>query len=97
MAYRTREPEITIPLRLPAVETRTSAVIQNSPAGPNTRLADAEATEVYARAYNQSADSRRFYEFLKSMETLEKTVDEETRFLLSTDGDFYRFLEGSGR
>ena len=59
--------------------------------------ADAEATEIYAQAYNQSADARRFYEFLKSMETLEKTVDAETRFLLSTDGDFYRFLEGSGQ
>ncbi len=59
--------------------------------------ADAEATEIYARAYNQSADSRRFYEFLKSMETLENTVDDETRFLLSTDGDFYRFLESSGQ
>ncbi len=58
--------------------------------------ADAQATEIYARAYNQSADSRSFYEFLKSMDTLEKTVDADTRFLLSTDGDFYRFLEGSG-
>ncbi len=59
--------------------------------------ADARATEIYAQAYNQSADSRRFYEFLKTMETFEKTVDAETRFLLSTDGDFYRFLEGSGQ
>jgi membrane protease subunit HflC len=58
---------------------------------------DAEATEIYARAYNQSQDSRRFYEFLKSMETLESTVDADTRLLLSTDSDFYRFLEGSGQ
>ncbi len=57
--------------------------------------ADAEATEIYARAYNQSADSRRFYEFLKSMETFEKTVDSETWLILSTDGDFYRYLEKS--
>ena len=59
--------------------------------------ADAEATDVYARAYNQSADSRRFYEFLKTMETFEATVDPETLLLLSTDGDFYRFLKGSGQ
>ncbi len=58
--------------------------------------ADAEATEIYARAYNQSADSRRFYEFLKSMETFEKTVDPDTWLVLSTDGDFYRFLKRSG-
>ena len=59
--------------------------------------ADAEAIEIYARAYNQSADSRSFYEFLKTMETFEMTVDQDTWLLLSTDGDFYRFLKSSGR
>jgi len=59
--------------------------------------ADAEATDIYAGAYNQSADSRSFYEFLKTMETFEKTVDSDTWLLLSTDGDFYRFLKTSGR
>jgi len=59
--------------------------------------ADAEATDIYAQAYDQSADSRRFYEFLKTMETYEATVDPETLLLLSTDGDFYRFLKGSGQ
>ena len=59
--------------------------------------ADAEATDVYAQAYNQSVDSRRFYEFLKTMETFEATVDAETLLLLSTDGDFYRYLKGSGQ
>ena len=58
--------------------------------------ADAEATEIYAGAYNQSADSRRFYEFLKTMETFETTVDPDTWMILSTDGDFYRFLKRSG-
>ncbi len=57
--------------------------------------ADAEATEIYARAYNQSADSRSFYEFLKTMETFESTVDPETWLLLSTEGDFYRYLKSS--
>ena len=59
--------------------------------------ADAAATDIYARAFNQSADSRSFYEFLKTMATFEKTVDAETWLLLSTDGDFYRFLKSSGR
>ncbi len=59
--------------------------------------ADAEATEIYARAYDQSADSRRFYEFLKTMETFEKTVDPETWLILSTDGDFYRYLKKSAQ
>jgi membrane protease subunit HflC len=59
--------------------------------------ADAEATDIYAQAYNQSAEARRFYEFLKTMETFESTVDPQTLLLLSTDGDFYRFLKGSGQ
>ena len=59
--------------------------------------ADAEATQIYAAAYNRSADSRSFYEFLMSMDTLEATVDAETWMILSTDGDLFRFLEGSGQ
>ncbi len=57
--------------------------------------ADAEATAIYAAAYNRSADSRDFYEFLKSMETLEKTASSQTSILLSTDGELFRFLKES--
>lgn len=55
--------------------------------------ADAEATRIYADAYDQSADSRAFYQFLKTMETLSSTADEKTVLVLSTDGDLYRFLQ----
>ena len=58
--------------------------------------ADAEATGIYAAAYDRSTDSRRFYEFLKSMETLQQTASPETAVLLSTDGELYRFLKSSG-
>ena len=58
--------------------------------------ADAEATAIYAAAYDRSADSRQFYEFMKSMETLRQTASEDTSILLSTEGEFYRFLKDSG-
>jgi membrane protease subunit HflC len=58
--------------------------------------ADAAATEIFARAYNQTSESRQFYEFLKTMETFESTVDSDTWLLLSTDGDFYKYLKSSG-
>ncbi|RMH18761.1 MAG: protease modulator HflC [Acidobacteria bacterium] len=58
--------------------------------------ADAEAIDVYARAYGQSAEARAFFEFLKTMETYRDTFDEDTWLMLSTDGDFYRFLQSSG-
>ncbi len=52
--------------------------------------ADAEATVVYAEAYNQDAD---FYAFTKSMETYEMTMDPSTFFILGTDSELLRFLE----
>jgi membrane protease subunit HflC len=55
--------------------------------------ADAGATEIYAAAYNRSEDSREFYQFLKTMEIYRTTVDAETQLILSTDGEFYRFLK----
>jgi membrane protease subunit HflC len=57
--------------------------------------ADAEATRIYAAAYDRSVDSRAFYEFLKTMETYINTLDEETSLILSTDGEFYKFIESS--
>jgi membrane protease subunit HflC len=54
---------------------------------------DAEATSVYAAAYDRSADTRSFYEFLKTMEIYKTTLDKETALILSTDGQFYRFLK----
>ncbi len=59
--------------------------------------ADAEASEIYASAYDQSADSRSFYEFLETMETFESTIDPTTSLVLSTEGEFYRYLKDIGR
>jgi membrane protease subunit HflC len=56
--------------------------------------ADAEATAIYAQSYNQSPESREFYRFLKSMETYENTLQGDDWLVLSTDSEFFRFLEG---
>jgi membrane protease subunit HflC len=57
--------------------------------------ADAQATEIYASAYDQNNQSRDFYAFLKSLEIYRTTFDKDTTVLLSTDGEFYRYLTGS--
>ena len=54
--------------------------------------ADAEATRIFAEAYDRSPQTRDFYEFLKTMETFQNTIDQKTSLILSTDGDFTRFL-----
>jgi len=55
--------------------------------------ADAEAAAIYARAYNKNADSREFYRFVKTMETYQKTLTEKDWLVLSTKGDFFRYLQ----
>lgn len=55
--------------------------------------ADAEATTIYAQAYNQSAESRAFYQFLKTMDTYKTTLSEKDWLVLSTKGDFFKFLQ----
>ena len=57
--------------------------------------ADAKAVEIYAEAFNQSDEARDFYEFLKTMETLETTLSEEDTLIFSTDSDFFRYLKRS--
>ncbi len=58
--------------------------------------ADAKAAEIYAAAYDQSKDSRDFYNFIKTMETYQNTLDKESMLILSTDNEFYRRLKDSG-
>jgi modulator of FtsH protease HflC len=54
--------------------------------------ADATATRIYAAAYDRSPQSRAFYEFLKTMESYPVTLDENSTLVLSTDGEFFKFL-----
>jgi membrane protease subunit HflC len=55
--------------------------------------ADAEATAIYARAYNQNNESRDFYQFLKTMETYKNTLSDKDWVILSTEGDFFKYLQ----
>ena len=55
--------------------------------------ADAEATSIYAKAYNQNSASREFYSFIKTMETYNSTMSEKDWLVLSTKGDFFKYLQ----
>ena len=56
--------------------------------------ADAKATEIYASAYNRSPETVSFYEFLKTMETYKKILDQETTLILSTESEVFKYLKG---
>ncbi|MBN2523159.1 MAG: protease modulator HflC [Bacteroidales bacterium] len=55
--------------------------------------ADAEAAAIYAAAYDRSSSSRELYAFIKSMETFQKTFDDQTSVILSTDSELYKYLK----
>lgn len=55
--------------------------------------ADAQASSIYAKAYNQNSASREFYSFIKTMETYNSTMSEKDWLVLSTKGDFFKYLQ----
>jgi membrane protease subunit HflC len=57
--------------------------------------ADAEATNIYAKAFNQSADAREFYRFMETLKTYKKTFTEDDVLILSTDSEYYKFMQRS--
>lgn len=57
-------------------------------------VADAKATEIYARAYNQSPESVEFYEFTRTMQSYKDIIANNSTLVLSTDSDLFKFLKG---
>ena len=53
-------------------------------------VADAQAAAIYARAYGRDPE---VYQFLKSMETLNATMDEKAWLILSTDSELLKYLK----
>ena len=56
--------------------------------------ADADASAIYAAAYNQDARARDFFSFLRTLDTYRTSFARGTTLLLSTDDGFLQFLKG---
>lgn len=54
--------------------------------------ADAQAAAIYNAAYNKTRQARELYSFVKSMEAYGRTIDSETSLIISTDSEFYKYL-----
>ena len=52
--------------------------------------ADAKSTKIYADAYNKDPD---FFAFTKTLETYKDTVDANTLLILTTDGEYFKYLK----
>ena len=57
-------------------------------------IADAKATEIYAKAYNKNAQAVAFYEFTRTLESYKFIIAENTTLVLSTDSELFKFLKG---
>ncbi len=58
--------------------------------------ADAEASRIYADAYNRDAATRDFFRFLRTLESYETILDEGTSLLLNTESELFQFLKSPG-
>lgn len=54
--------------------------------------ADARAAAIYNAAYNRNEQSRDLYSFIRTMDAYTRTLDKETNIILSTDSDFFKYL-----
>lgn len=54
--------------------------------------ADAKATEIYAKAFNQSPEAAEFYEFVRTLELYGAVLADST-VVLSTDSDLFKYLK----
>ncbi|MDP8262506.1 MAG: protease modulator HflC [Candidatus Ancaeobacter aquaticus] len=52
--------------------------------------ADAETVNIYAGAYGADPE---FYSFQKTLETYGKTVDKNTTLIMTTDSDYYKYMQ----
>ncbi|EIM77059.1 HflC protein [Nitritalea halalkaliphila LW7] len=55
--------------------------------------ADAEAADIYAAAYNRNRQSVELYKFLRSLESFEKSLDENTSVIISSDSELFKYLK----
>ena len=58
-------------------------------------VADATATEIYAKAFNQSPEAAEFYEFSRTMELYGEILSGDSTVIMSTDSDLFQYLKRS--
>ncbi len=56
-------------------------------------VADAKATGIYSKAYNQSTEAVAFYEFTRTLQSYKSIIADNTTLVLSTNSDLFKFLK----
>ncbi len=88
--YRSEGEEEAAKIRAEANKERTIILAEAYRSAQQTRgQGDAEATNVYAKAYGQDPE---FYQFVRSLETYRVGLTSDTTLLLSGDEEFLKYL-----
>jgi len=89
--YRSEGDEQATTIRARADRQREEILARAQEEATRTRgAADAEAARIYAQAYEQD---REFYQFLRTLEAYEKSLDEMTTLVLTSQSDFLRLFD----
>jgi membrane protease subunit HflC len=89
--YRSEGEEAAEKIRQTANRERAELVNEANRQAEETRgLADAEATRIYAEAFSQDPD---FYAFLRSLQTYEKIIQENSTVVVPSDAEILRVLK----
>lgn len=91
-AYRSAGEEQALKIRAETDLESTSIRAKAYEEAQGTRgTGDAKALSIYAAAYRNAAD---FYEFTRTLEAYETSLDEKTILVQPAGTDFFRFLKG---
>jgi len=93
--YRSEGEEAAKEIRATAEKTQKTLLAEAYKKSEIIRgKADAEATAIYAKAYNKDP---KFYAFTRSLEAYRKSIDANTKLVISPTSEFFNFFEQSRR
>jgi len=55
--------------------------------------ADANATAIYAKAFNKTPEAAEFYAFLQTLETYKLILDRQSSLILTTDSPLFKLFK----
>jgi len=92
MAYRSEGEEEALKIRAETDLAATRIMAEAVEESQRIRgKGDAEALTIYAAAYQNASG---FYQFLRTLEAYEKSLNENTTLVLPANSEFFKFLKG---
>jgi len=93
--YRSEGEEAAKEIRATAEKTQKTLLAEAYKKSEILRgKADAQTTVIYAKAYNKDP---KFYAFTRSLEAYRKSIDANTKLVISPNSEFFNFFEQSRR